>query len=161
ALRPHTGWSVLDVLRGADGAPELAGSDVIQPVLFAVMVALAALWRSAGVQPAAVLGHSQGELAAACAAGAIDLADAARVVALRSRALLTLTGTGGMLAVALPADQATELIAPWPDRLWPAIFSGPASTVIAGDLDALEEFTAAHGESLRIRRVAIDYAAHT
>jgi acyl transferase domain-containing protein len=161
ALRPHTGWSVLDVLRGAEGAPELAGSDVIQPVLFAVMVSLAALWRSAGVQPAAVLGHSQGELAAACAAGAIGLADAARVVALRSRALLKLTGTGGMLAVALPTEQAGELIGPWQDRLWPAIFSGPASTVIAGDLDALEEFTAAHGERVRIRRVAIDYAAHT
>src|SRR6185312_13136493 len=110
------------------------------PVLFAVMVSLAALWRSAGVQPVAVLGHSQGELAAACAAGAISLADAARVVALRSRALLKLTGTGGMVAVGLSAEQATELIAAWQGRLWPAIFSGPSSTVIAGDTDALDEF---------------------
>ncbi|MFL6161136.1 MAG: type I polyketide synthase [Jatrophihabitantaceae bacterium] len=161
ALAPHTGWSVLDVLRGAAGAPELAGSDVIQPVLFAVMVSLSALWRSIGVEPVAVLGHSQGELAAACAAGAIELADAARIVVLRSRALLRLTGTGGMLAVALPAEQAQELIADWPDRLWVAILSGPASTVIAGDLAAIEEFIAAHGEQSRPRRVAIDYAAHT
>jgi len=73
ALAPFTGWSVLDVLAGKEGAPALAGSDVIQPVLFAVMVSLAAVWRSVGVEPAAVVGHSQGEIAAACVAGALSL----------------------------------------------------------------------------------------
>jgi acyl transferase domain-containing protein/NADP-dependent 3-hydroxy acid dehydrogenase YdfG len=161
AFAPYTGWSVTDVLRGCDGAPPLAGSDVIQPVLFAVMVSLAAVWRAAGVAPAAVIGHSQGEIAAACVAGALTLPDAARIVALRSKALMKLTGTGGMLALPVPASRAADLLAPWPDRLWVAIHSGPEATVIAGDPGALDEFAAAHGDTLRIHRVAIDYAAHT
>ncbi|HEX4728973.1 MAG TPA: type I polyketide synthase, partial [Jatrophihabitans sp.] len=161
ALAAYIDWSVLDVLRQEDGAPALAGSDVIQPVLFAVMVALAELWRSLGVEPATVLGHSQGEITAACVAGAISLEDAARIVVLRSRALMKLTGTGGMLTVPLPLDRVQPLLAAWTDRLWPAILSGPDSTVIAGDLDAIDEFVAAHGSTGQLRRVAIDYAAHT
>ncbi|MEY9930256.1 acyl transferase domain-containing protein/NADP-dependent 3-hydroxy acid dehydrogenase YdfG [Catenulispora sp. GP43] len=161
ALAPYTGWSVADVLAGRDGAPALEGSDVIQPALFAVMVSLAALWRSAGVEPAAVIGHSQGEITAACVAGALDLPDAARIVALRSKALMKLTGTGALLAVPLPADRVRELLQPWQDRLWVAILSGPASTVVGGDPDACEEFAAALGADVRARRVAIDYAAHT
>jgi acyl transferase domain-containing protein/NADP-dependent 3-hydroxy acid dehydrogenase YdfG len=161
AFAPYTGWSVMDVLSGCDGAPPLAGSDVIQPVLFAVMVSLAAVWRAAGVTPAAVIGHSQGEIAAACVAGALTLPDAARIVALRSKALMKLTGTGGMLALPVPASRAADMLAPWPGRLWVAIHSGPEATVIAGDLDALDEFAAAHGDQQRIHRVAIDYAAHT
>ncbi|MEU4702642.1 SDR family NAD(P)-dependent oxidoreductase [Nonomuraea dietziae] len=161
ALRPYTGWSVVDVLRGKNGAPPLEGSDVIQPALFAVMIALAGLWRSLGVHPAAVVGHSQGEIAAACVAGALSLEDAARVVALRSRALTRLGGKGGMLAVSLPAAKAEELLRPWAGRLWPAVYSGPSSTVVAGDTDALEECAAACGDDVQARRVAIGYAAHT
>ncbi|GAA3155871.1 type I polyketide synthase [Nonomuraea roseoviolacea] len=161
ALRPYTGWAVEDVLRGTGGAPELEGTDVIQPVLFAVMVSLAALWRSYGVHPGAVVGHSQGEIAAACVAGALSLDDAARIVALRSRALTGLSGTGGMLAVALPAAQAGERIAPWAGRLWVAVHSGPASCVVAGEAGALDEFAAACGDAVRVRRIAVDYASHT
>ncbi|NAS20980.1 SDR family NAD(P)-dependent oxidoreductase [Herbidospora sp. NEAU-GS84] len=159
ALKPYAGWSVADVLRGAEGAPELEGSDVIQPVLFAVMASLAALWRSVGVDPTAVVGHSQGEITAAYVAGALSLEDAAKVVALRSKALMKLGGTGGMLAVSLPADRID--LARWDGRLWPAVYSGPASTVVAGDLDALAEYAAECGEAVRTRPVAIDYAAHT
>ncbi|MFI6298517.1 SDR family NAD(P)-dependent oxidoreductase [Nonomuraea sp. NPDC050790] len=158
ALRAHTGWSVEDALR-AEG--KLEGSDVIQPVLFAVMVALAKVWRSLGVEPSAVLGHSQGEIIAACVAGALSLEDAAKVVVLRSRALTRLGDRGGMVALPVPVERAGELIEPWAGRLWPAVHSGPESCVIGGDADALEEFTAAHGESLNARRVAIGYAAHT
>ncbi|NUW38476.1 type I polyketide synthase, partial [Nonomuraea sp. SMC257] len=161
ALRPYTGWAVEDVLRGTGGAPELEGTDVIQPVLFAVMVSLAALWRAYGVHPGAVVGHSQGEIAAACVAGALSLEDAARIVALRSRSLTGLSGTGGMLAVALPAAQAEERIVPWAGRLWVAVHSGPASCVVAGEDDALDEFAAACGEAVRVRRIAVDYASHT
>jgi acyl transferase domain-containing protein len=161
ALSPHTGWSVLDVLQERNDAPPLEGSDVIQPVLFAVMVSLAALWQSAGVEPSAVIGHSQGEIAAACAAGALSLEEAARVVALRSKALMKLTGTGGMLAVHQPPDQVQEMLTQWPDRLWVAIMSGPGATVVGGDLDALDQFAAAYGEQEQIYRLAVDYAAHT
>ncbi|GAA3155886.1 type I polyketide synthase [Nonomuraea roseoviolacea] len=161
AVAPHTGWSVVDVLRGADGAPPLEGADVIQPVLFAVMVSLAELWRSYGVAPAAVLGHSQGEITAACVAGVLSVEDAARMVVLRSRALVRLGDRGGMLAVSLPAERVAELLEPWNGRLWPAVHSGPASSVVGGDADALEEFAAACPEGVRVRRVAIGYAAHT
>ncbi|MFI6513914.1 acyltransferase domain-containing protein, partial [Streptosporangium sp. NPDC050855] len=161
ALRPHTGWSVVDVLRGRDGAPALEGTDVIQPVLFAVMVSLAELWRSCGVDPTAVVGHSQGEIAAACVAGVLTLSDAATVVALRSRALIRLSGTGGMLAVALPAAETRTRLQPWEGSLWVAVHSGPASCVVAGEAAALDEFTAACGEDVRVRRIAVDYASHT
>ncbi|GGP17904.1 hypothetical protein GCM10012278_88140 [Nonomuraea glycinis] len=161
ALARHTGWSVVDVLRRVDGAPALQGSDVIQPVLFAVMVSLAEVWRSLGVHPSAVLGHSQGEITAACVAGALPLDEAARVVVLRSRALMRLGDRGGMLALPVDTEQAARMLEPWAGRLWLAIHSGPASSVVAGDADALDEFAAACGDTVRVRRVAIGYAAHT
>ena len=101
ALAPYVDWSVEDVLAGADGAPALDSADVVQPALWAVMVSLAAAWEAAGVVPDAVVGHSQGEIAAACVAGILTLEDAARVVALRGRALTELSGQGGgMMSVA-------------------------------------------------------------
>src|SRR6185503_8618114 len=107
ALSEHVEWSLADVLRGAAGAPPLERVDVVQPALFAVMVSLAALWRSFGVEPTAVVGHSQGEIAAAHVAGALSLADAARVVCLRSRAVADLlAGRGGMGSVALAPETA-------------------------------------------------------
>ena len=87
ALAPLTGWRVEDVLTGADGAPDLDRVDVLQPALWAVMVSLAAVWQAAGVVPDAVVGHSQGEVAAACIAGILSLPDAAAVIAGRSRVL--------------------------------------------------------------------------
>ena len=88
-------WSLEGVLRGDPGQPGLERVDVVQPALFAVMVSLAELWRACGVRPAAVVGHSQGEIAAACVAGGLSLEDAARVVALRSRALEAWPARGG------------------------------------------------------------------
>ncbi|MFF0312980.1 SDR family NAD(P)-dependent oxidoreductase, partial [Streptosporangium sp. NPDC004379] len=135
-------------------------SQVIQPVLWAVMVGLAAVWRAAGVEPQAVVGQSQGEIAAASVAGILSLEDAARVVVLRSRALTRMAGTGGMAAVDLPAAEAGELIGTrWRDRLWVAVRSGPGSCVVAGDVTALDEL--AEHEGVRVRRIAVDYASHT
>src|SRR3954462_1159392 len=102
ALAEFVDWDLIGVLRGREGQPNLEPVDVVQPVLWAVMVSLAALWRSYGVHPDAVVGHSQGESAAAVVAGGLSLRDAARVVALRSQAIRTLSGDGGMASVALP-----------------------------------------------------------
>ena len=111
ALGPYVDWSLDDVLRGAPGAPKLERVDVVQPALFAVMVSLARLWQSFGVTPAAVVGHSQGEIAAAHVAGALSLDDAARVVALRSRALgEMLSGRGGIVSVEASADHVAEYV---------------------------------------------------
>ncbi|MFB9467787.1 acyltransferase domain-containing protein, partial [Streptomyces cinereospinus] len=162
ALAEFTDWSLLDVLKGEPGAPGLDRVDVVQPVLFAVMVSLAALWESYGVRPDAVAGHSQGEIAAACVAGALTLSDAARVVALRSQALAELAGTGGMVSVAEPVDQAEERIRRWEGRLTVAAVNSPASVVVSGDPQALDALQADCAESgVRTRRVPVDYASHS
>ncbi|WP_030892930.1 type I polyketide synthase [Streptomyces varsoviensis] len=137
ALAPHLDWSLLEVLQDAPDAPPLDRVDVVQPVLFAVMVSLAGLWRSYGAVPDAVIGHSQGEIAAACVAGALSLEDAARVVALRSKALRALTGRGGMLFVPLPADRVRERLTAWDGVLGVAAVNGPTSATVSGDPAAL------------------------
>ncbi|WP_229397774.1 type I polyketide synthase [Micromonospora okii] len=163
ALRPYLNWSLLDVLRQAPGAPGLDQVDVVQPALFAVMVSLAELWRSYGVQPAAVVGHSQGEIAAACVAGVLSLPDAARVVALRSRAIRSsLAGTGAMASVALPAEVVRERVARHGDRLAVAAVNGPAAVVVSGEPAAVEELLAELADTqARVRRIAVDYASHS
>ena len=113
ALAQFVDWSLEDVLRGRPGAPSLDRVDVVQPALFAVMVSLAGLWRSCGVQPDVVVGHSQGEIAAAHVAGGLSLEDAACVVALRSQALASLAGRGGMVSFSLPSSQIAERLQRW------------------------------------------------
>ncbi|MDT0527723.1 SDR family NAD(P)-dependent oxidoreductase [Micromonospora sp. DSM 115977] len=154
-------WSLTDVLREAPGAPPLDRVDVVQPVLFSVMVSLAQLWRSCGVVPAAVVGHSQGEIAAACAAGALTLADAVRLVVARSRGLLAISGRGGMVSVPLPAADTEQLIAQWRGTLSVAALNGAAATVVSGDAASVAELLAHCAErDIRARAIAVDYASH-
>ncbi|MEV7189634.1 type I polyketide synthase [Kitasatospora sp. NPDC093102] len=163
ALAPWVGWSLVDVVTGAPTAPSLDRVDVVQPALFAVMVSLAQVWRSLGVVPDAVVGHSQGEIAAACVSGALPLADAARLVALRSRALTGLSGLGGgMSAVSASPRWVRDRLGRWSGRLSMAAVNGPASVVVSGDGEALEQFAAmADAEGVRVRRVRVDYASHS
>ncbi|MFE2185202.1 type I polyketide synthase [Streptomyces sp. NPDC059455] len=163
ALSAYVDWSLTDVLRGAEGAPGFDRVDVVQPVLFAVMVSLAKLWRSVGVEPDAVMGHSQGEIAAACVAGALSLEDAAKVVTLRSQAIAAgLAGRGGMVSVGLPVDQVKDRIAAWDGAISVAAVNGPGSIVVSGDAKALDEMVAKlEGEEVRVRRVPVDYASHS
>ncbi|WP_308405412.1 type I polyketide synthase, partial [Streptomyces rugosispiralis] len=158
ALAPFVDWSLAEVL--SDPAA-LERVDVVQPVLWAVMVSLAELWRSYGVEPAAVIGHSQGEIAAACVAGALSLEDAAKVVALRSKALRALSGLGGMVSVSLPVERVRERLAVWGERLSVAAVNGPSAVVVSGDADALDELLAAcEADEVRARRIPVDYASH-
>ncbi|PRQ04170.1 Phthiocerol synthesis polyketide synthase type I PpsC [Enhygromyxa salina] len=159
ALRPETGWSVREILRGAPGAPSLERIEVVQPALWAVMVSLAALWRSWGIEPDLVIGHSQGEIAAACVAGALSLADGARVVARRSRLLLRIAGRGAMAAIGLGLEALMELL---PDELSLAVVNDGESSVVAGAPEAV----AAWVEQLRerdifARMVDVDIASHS
>ncbi|GGQ35911.1 hypothetical protein GCM10010266_69000 [Streptomyces griseomycini] len=159
ALAPHVDWSLHEALGDAE---RLERVDVVQPALFAVMVSLAALWRSYGVEPDAVVGHSQGEIAAAHVAGALSLEDAARVVALRSKAILALSGRGGMVSLAVTVDQARERLARWDGRISVAAVNGPGSVVVAGDADALDELMeSCAADGVRARRVPVDYASHS
>ncbi|RSN48722.1 type I polyketide synthase, partial [Actinomadura sp. WAC 06369] len=158
ALAPFVEWDLDDVLAGRHG---FEAADVVQPALWAVMVSLAAVWEAAGVVPDAVVGHSQGEIAAAAVAGILSLEDAAKVVALRSRTLRALAGRGGMLSIAEPVDAVRARIAAFGGRLSVAAVNGPSATVVSGDADALRELAESCGEQVRHRVIPVDYASHS
>ncbi|MFI9333102.1 acyltransferase domain-containing protein, partial [Kitasatospora sp. NPDC052868] len=163
ALDPHTGWNLVNTLTGTDDT-WLHHVDTVQPALFATMVALAQTWRTYGIEPDAVIGHSQGEIAAAHIAGALTLDDAARIVTLRSRTLKTLAGTGGMTSINLPATHVHELLTTnnWHHHLTIAAHNGPTNTIVAGTPQALDTLTT-HCEhhNIRARRIPVDYASHS
>ena len=162
ALRPFTGWSMREVLCGDPTAPALDRVDVVQPVLFTMMVSLAEVLSHYGIVPDAVIGHSQGEIAAAYIAGVLPLAEAAKVVALRSQALGALRGAGGMASVLLDAEQLHPRLQPWCEALSIAAINGPSHTIVSGDAAALAEFTAAcDRDGIHIRQIAVDYASHS
>nr|WP_216587416.1 type I polyketide synthase [Streptomyces brasiliscabiei] len=159
ALAPHVDWSLTELLCGGE---RISRSDVVQPALFSVMVSLAALWRSLGIEPAAVIGHSQGEIAAAVVAGALTLQDAARIVALRSQVMRAVSGQGGLVSLAVSAERAEKLIAPWQGRMSVAVLNGPAATVVAGEPRDLDDLVALCEEKeIRARRIDADYASHS
>jgi len=163
ALSVHLDFSVEQALR--DGL-ELERVDVVQPALFAVMVSLAAWWADCGVVPAAVVGHSQGEIAAACVAGYLSVADAARVVALRSRALRGLTDAGLMMSIAAPAERVAALLDELESearaRVSVAAVNGPSSVVVSGDQDAVVALRERCDRAeVRARLVDVDYASHS
>jgi acyl transferase domain-containing protein/D-arabinose 1-dehydrogenase-like Zn-dependent alcohol dehydrogenase len=163
ALAEHVEWSLNDVLTGTADAPGLDRIDVVQPVLFAVMVSLAELWQACGVRPAAVVGHSQGEIAAAYVAGALSLGDAAHVVALRSRLLTALVGRGSVVSVAAPVELVRERLQRWEGRILVGGINGSGSSVgVVGDSQALSEFLSeCEVEGIRAREVPATVASHS
>jgi polyketide synthase 12/candicidin polyketide synthase FscB len=161
AIDRYTDWSLMDVLRNVPGAADPARVDVVQPALFAVMTSLAELWKSAGVAPDAVIGHSQGEIAAAYVSEAMSLDDAARVVTLRSKSLAALDKAGAMALIPLPSGQVTDRLNGLADIFLAAI-NGPDSTVLAGGTEAVQDFVArCVADGIRARLIPIDRAAHT
>ena len=163
ALAPHIDWSLGDVLRGVSGAASLERIEVVQPALFAMMVGLSACWRACGVHPSAVVGHSQGEIAAAHIAGALSLQDAARIVAARSHALSAIDGAGGMMSIALPRAEVQELLHQWAEQqVAISAVNGPRSVVVAGEPAVLQRLHARCEEhEIRSRVIPVNYAAHT
>ncbi|AOR29809.1 hypothetical protein BFF78_00745 [Streptomyces fodineus] len=147
-------WSLRDVL---DDEAALQRVDVVQPALFAVMVSLAEVWRSIGLEPDAVVGHSQGEIAAAYAAGIISLADGLRLLVGRSQAINSgLSGRGAMASLAMPAEEADF------DGVSVAVVNGPNSVVVAGEIDAVHAVVAQCEErGIRAKIAPIDYASHS
>ncbi|WP_407649762.1 type I polyketide synthase, partial [Goodfellowiella coeruleoviolacea] len=151
ALAPFVDWSLREVVERGD----FSDVAVLQPATFAIMVSLAELWRSYGVEPGAVVGHSQGEIAAAVVAGGLSLVDGARVVALRSAVIRDrLSGGGGMVSVGLSVGEVEELLGSWGGRVSVAAVNGPGATTVAGEVGVLGEVV---GEcvrrGVRVRRV--------
>jgi pimaricinolide synthase PimS1 len=162
AFLPWTGWSVAAVLRGEADALGLASTrvDMVQPALFTMGIALARLWQSLGISPVAVVGSSQGEVAAAVVAGALSLEDGARVIALRSQLLLRIAGLGGMAAVELPLAELEQRLRGRPLAL--AVVNTQSSAVVAGDSAAIDAFVSElSSESVFCRRIDVDYASHS
>ncbi|HEY2418963.1 MAG TPA: type I polyketide synthase, partial [Steroidobacteraceae bacterium] len=165
ALSGYTDWSLTAVLCAEESveASLLERVDVIQPALFAMNVALAAVWRSLGLEPSAVVGHSQGEIAAAVVAGILSLEEGARVVALRSQLLRRLSGHGAMAVTELAAAVVEERLkaSEW-SGLSLAVVNTPGSTVVSGPIEAVERWVVRLGEEgVFCRQVSVDYASHS
>jgi acyl transferase domain-containing protein len=160
ALRKVAGWSVLEELRAdAASARLLTDVDVIQPCIVALQLALAALWRSWGVEPEVVIGQSMGEVSAACFAGALSLEDAARVITARSSLARRTRGQGAMATVELPPE---KLAAHLDERLGVAAINGPTSTLVSGEAGAVQALVEKlSGTGVFCRAVKVDYASHS
>lgn len=163
AIRQFTDWSLLEELGEARPGSRLENDiNVIQPALFAVEIALAALWRSWGIEPDAVVGHSMGEVAAACVAGALTLEDAAKVICLRSQLLRRISGQGAMAVVDLSLRDAEQTITGRENLISVAVSNSASSTVLSGDTDTLKSIMERlERDGIFCRLVKVDVASHS
>src|SRR5262249_2994498 len=164
AARSFVDWSIVAQLTAEPGSPDylLERIDVIQPVLVAIAIAYAKLLRSFGVNPAAVVGHSMGEVAAACIAGVISLEQAMRVICRRSALMKQISGRGAMALVELSTEEAAARLVGWEDRLSVAVSNSPRSTVISGDPDAVQQvMSELERDNVFCRLVKVDVASHS
>ncbi|MFE2177619.1 SDR family NAD(P)-dependent oxidoreductase [Kitasatospora sp. NPDC059462] len=162
ALEPYTDWNLVEVVSGEAGEEWLSRIDMLQPTLWAVSLGLCEVWRAAGVEPDVVVGHSQGEVTAATAAGILSYEDGAMVVARRSAIARRTSGKGRMLAVDLSLDAAKAALSGFEEGVSLAVNNGPNSCVLSGDTElvlALKELLEAEGTFCRL--VNVDYASHS
>ena len=160
AFRRHSGWSILAEMRADEASSRMLSNDIAQPANFVLQVGLAALWRSWGIEPAAILGHSVGEVTAAYVAGCLDLDDAALVSYQRSHLQQRAAGKGRMLAVGLSAEAADDLLDSFRDLISIAAVNSPTAVTLAGDPDGLAvlaEFLTEQGVFNRFLHVEIAY----
>ncbi|GHF52840.1 type I polyketide synthase [Streptomyces mashuensis] len=161
-LMPRLGWSVAEYLASPAEQWDLAATEVAQPLLFAVQTGLTGMLRSQGVEPAVVLGHSVGEVAAACTAGALTLAQAAEVISERSRAQAATAGTGRMAALGLAPDRAAEILQAYAGKLEIAAVNSSKDVTVAGDAQALAALgERCAGQGVFFRDLDLDHAFHS
>ena len=162
--RRFVDWSIIEQLRAEPGADafRLDEIDVIQPVLVAMAIAYAAFLRSLGIVPDAVVGHSMGEVAAACAAGVLDLDQAMQIICRRSALMRRTSGQGAMALVDLSMEEARARLAGREDRLSVAVSNSPRSSVISGDPEPLLQVMAElERDEVFCRLVQVDVASHS
>ncbi|MGW3075642.1 acyltransferase domain-containing protein [Kitasatospora sp. NPDC001132] len=162
AVRAAGGFSVLDLLAAPAEEARYEEMDFQQPVLFALQVSLAQVWLDLGVEPAAVVGHSLGEVAAACVSGALSLEDAARVVVARSHLLERKAAEGAMISVDLPEEELRPRLAPYAEHAAVAVVNSPTSAAVSGSpeaVDALEADLLRDGVS--VRRIRVERPVHS
>ena len=162
AAMSRNGFSLLDELYRQEGASQMHRTEIAQPSIFAMQVALAELWKSWGLRPAAVVGHSVGEVAAACVAGILTLEEAARLIVLRARFMdVCARGEGTMLAVGLAEEEARAIMAPYRAAVTIAAFNGPRSLTLSGPRLSLEALAAElEAKDVFARFVRVDHPFH-
>ncbi len=162
AMKPHARFSLLEELARDEADSRMQQTEVAQPAIFAMQVSLAELWKSMGVQPAAIVGHSVGEIAAACVAGILSLEEGARIIVLRARLMHECArGDGTMLAVGLPEEEALALIARHDRTVSIAAFNGPKSLTLSGPRVSLEAMQAElEAGGVFARFVRVDHPFH-
>src|SRR4051794_36436983 len=162
ALKSVANFSLLDELGRAEEASQLHRTEIAQPAIFAMQVGLAELWKSWGVQPAAVVGHSVSEIAAACVAGLLSLEQGARVTALRARFMEDCAkGEGKMLAVGLGEEEVRGLIDKHDGTVSIAAFNSPRSVTLAGPTRSIEAmFADLETQGVFARLVRVDHPFH-
>ncbi|MEC4814646.1 MAG: beta-ketoacyl synthase N-terminal-like domain-containing protein [Scytonema sp. PMC 1069.18] len=161
-LSKYADWSLLDEFTVPESQSRLGDTEIAQPAIFALQVALTALWKSWGIEPSAVVGHSIGEVAAAYVAGVLSWEDAVRVVYHRGRLMQQGTGKGKMAVVELSIDRAEELVAQYAGRLSIAAINSPTSIVLSGEAAALEEvLTLAQQQQIFCKMLRVNYAFHS
>ena len=157
----ETGWSVIEALFAEHGASRLEEPEVVQPVLFSIQVALAALWRSWGVVPDVVVGHSFGEIAAAVASSAVTIEDGVRIVCARGRVTQQRAGHGGVAVVDLPREAVETLLSAY-TTLEIGGENSATTTIVTGGLVDLEALLGKlAGRDVFARRVKLGYASHS
>ncbi len=161
ALTPYVDWDLIDIVLSGSG-DWLSRVDVVQPTLWASMVALAQLWRHLGLAPGAVVGHSQGEIAAAAVAGHLSLEDAARVVAQRAQMLRLVSGQGGMVSVRAGEADTREILGALEGDVSIAAHNSPESIVVSGAVASLDQFVdECARRGVEACRINVDYASHS
>lgn len=162
-LAPHLERPLLELLFPADGeVSKLDETGNTQPVLFAVEYALAQLWRAWGVTPQVLIGHSVGEVVAACVAGVMSLDDGLRLIAARGRLMQALPAGGAMAAISAPEDEVARAVAPHAKSVSIAAINAPGQTVISGaaaEVTALSHTFAARG--VRCQALPVSHAFHS
>lgn len=161
-LAQHGEWSLLEELTADESVSRIGTTRIAQPAIFAIQVALAALWRSWGIEPDAVVGHSVGEVAAAYVAGVLSFDDAARVIFHRGRCMESASSLGRMLAVGLPEKEAERLLDGCGDLVSLAAINSPSSITLSGDAEVLDAMAARlQKEQVFCRFLRVNHAFHS
>ena len=161
-LRQHAGWSAIEVIDNESYWSKLQRTDILQPVLFALQVALAYRLQAWGLNPDAVVGHSIGEVAAACVGGVLSLVQALEVVVNRSRLMQRAAGQGMMASVAVDYDKAREMIRDYGDRISVAAVNAPRAVTLSGEKELLRSLLKHFDPEGRSHRVLpVDCAFHS
>jgi len=160
AFADHAGWSILDEMLKPEASSNMTSNAIAQPANFILQAALVAQWKDWGIKPAAIVGHSIGEVGAALAAGALDLDQAAQVAFHRSRLQQTMAGKGRLLAAGIDADFAAEICKIYPDEISIAAINSPASCALAGEESVLNEIAGGLDEKGIFNRLVMGEIAY-